>query len=242
VALALGARRARVALVARNREALERVAEEIRRARGEALVAPADVTDEAAIRAAVARAAEAFGGLRLLVPNAGIGRYGPAAEQPAEQIEQVIRINVLGTIHTVRAALPFLLAGAPSHIAAVTSSAGLIPHVGGSAYCASKAAANQYLAALRLEVLDHGVGVSWICPGAVDTPFFEGANLDPDTDLPLLARLLVRKLRPEEVARAVVRAVEHNRREVVLPPVLRLFAWSRRMTPAFADWLNRKLP
>ncbi len=242
IALELGARRARVALVSRRADALERVADEVREAGGEPLVIPADVTDEAAIRGAVERAAASFGSLRLVIPNAGIGRYGLSWEHAPSEIESLIRINLLGVIFTVRAVLPHLLDAAPAHIAAVTSSAGLIPHVRGSAYCASKAGVNQYLAAVRLEVLDRGVGVSWICPGAVDTPFFEGANLDPDTDLPLLARLFVRRLQPEGVAHAVIRAVEHNRREVVVPAMMRFFAWTRRMTPALADWINRKLP
>ncbi len=242
VAISLGARHARIALVSRRKEPLDSVAEEIERAGGEALVITADVTDAQAVRDAVERTVRSFGGLRLLVPNAGIGRYGPATEQDVTEIEQLMRINYLGAVHTIRAALPHLLDGSPSHIAAVSSSAGLIPHIGGSAYCASKAALNSYLAALRLEVLDRGIGVSWICPGAVDTPFFDGANLDPDVDLPLLARIFVRKLDPNEVARTILRAVEHNRREIVLPPMLRFFAWTRRMTPTFADYLNRTWP
>jgi short-subunit dehydrogenase len=141
--------------------------------------------------------------------------------------------------HVVRAALPHLLTAAPSHVVGVTSSAALIPHRLASAYCASKAASNAYLAALRLEVLDRGVGVSWVCPGVVDTPFIAKSELDPEADLPRLARLLVRTLTPNEVAAATLEAVEHNRAEVVLPWTMRMFAMSRRIAPRFADWLHR---
>ena len=242
VAVALGARGCRVALVARRRDALEAVAGEVEAAGGEGIPVPADLETDAGCAAAVETAVEALGGLRLLVPNAGIGRYAAVEAQPADHPEATIRINYLGTVHTVRHALPHLLAAAPSAVVAVTSSAGLIPHRLGSAYCASKAAVNAYLAALRLEVADRGVRVSWVCPGAVDTPFFDGAGLDPDHDLPLLARLLVRRLRPEEVARAVVRAAERGRPEVAIPAMLRFFAFTRRLAPTLADWVNRKLP
>ncbi len=242
VAMELGRLGCRVALVARRREALERVGEAVERAGGEAVVVPADLTSDGACREAVEAAVTAMGGLRLLVPNAGIGRYAPVEEQPPEHAEDLIRINYLGLVHTVRHALPYLLEGAPSAVVAVTSSAGLIPHRLGSAYCASKAAANMYLAALRLEVVDRGVAVSWVCPGAVRTPFFDGAGMDPDRDLPLLARLLVRRLEPAEVARAVVRAARTGRPEVVIPFTLRFFAAFRRLAPRLGDWMNRKFP
>lgn len=239
VALQLAGRGARVALLARTETALEEVAAEVRQAGGEALVVAADVQDAGAIAAAVERTVEIFGGLRLLVANAGLGRYALVEEQPAEHVETTISVNYVGMTRVVRAALPHLLTAAPSHVVGITSSAALIPHRLASAYCASKAASNAYLAALRLEVVDRGVGVSWVCPGIVDTPFVAKSELDPETDLPRLARMMVRTLKPDEVASAALRAVEHNRAEVVLPWTMKLFAMSRRLTPGFADWLHR---
>lgn len=240
VALALARRGCRVGIAARSEDRLRELAEEMERAGGKALVLPTDVRDEEAAALAVARTAEAFGKLRLVVANAGLGRYARVEEQPAEHVETTIRTNYVGMTHTVRHALPYLLRATPSHVVGITSSAGLIPHPLASAYSASKAASNAYLAALRIEVFDRGLGVSWVCPGAVATPFVEKAELDLSRDLPLLARLLVRTLTVDEVVTAVLRAVERNRREVVLPPMMRFFAWSRRMTPRFADWVNRK--
>lgn len=240
IALELGRRGCRVALVARSQEALQELAREIAEAGGEGLALPTDVRSEDQVKEAVATTVERFGSLRLVVANAGLGRYAAVDEQPAEHVETTIQTNYVGMTRLVRHSLPHLLASSPSHIAGVTSSAGLIPHRLASAYCASKAACNAYLAALRLEVVDHGVGVSWICPGLVETPFIEKADLDPAKDLPLLARVMVRSLKSDEVARAVLKAVEGNKSEVVLPPMMRFFAWTRRLTPRFADWLNRK--
>ena len=242
IALELAGRGCRIALLARRRNVLEDVAGLVEERGGESLVLPADVRDAAAVERAVQEALARFGRLEIAIPNAGLGRYALAAEHDPAEVEELFRVNVLGTINTVHAVLPHLLDNPPAHIAAIASSAGLIPHRLASAYCATKAAVIQYLAAVRLEVHDRGVGVSWVCPGAVDTPFFDGARLDPETDLPLLARLFVRTLRASEVARATVRAIERNRREVTLPPFVRFFAASRRLTPTLADWINRKLP
>jgi len=239
VALALGRRGCRVALVARSAGALDELAAEIGAAGGEGLALPADVGEEEQVAAAVAGAAEALGGLRLVVVCAGVGRYAPVEAQPAEHVATTIGVNYGGLTRTVRHALPHLLAGAPSHVVAVTSSAALIPHATASAYAASKAASNAYLAALRLEVRGRGVGVTWVCPGLVETPFLETAGLDRRAHLPRLSRWLIRPLRAEEVARATVRAVERDRREVVLPPMLTFFAAFRRVAPAFADWVHR---
>jgi short-subunit dehydrogenase len=240
IALDLARRGCRVALLARSEEPLRQLAEEMAAAGGEGLPFPTDVTSEEAVAAAVAAAVKAFGRLRLVVANAGLGRYGLVENQPAEHVETTILTNYVGMTRVVRHSLPHLLATTPSHLVGVTSSAGLIPHRLASAYCASKAACNAYLATLRLEVADRGVGVSWVCPGLVETPFVEKAELDPKKDLPLLARLLVRNLKPREVSRAVLRAVEGNQSEVVLPVMMRFFAFTRRLTPRLADWLNRK--
>jgi len=242
IALAFAGKGCRLALVARREKLLEEVAAGVLEAGGEALILPADVRDPGAVGSAVRETIAKLGGLQIVIPNAGFGRYAEASVQDPAEVEELFRVNVLGTINTVRATLPHLLENPPAHIAAVASSAGLIPHRLASAYCATKAAVIQYLAAVRLEVHDRGVGVSWICPGAVETPFFEGARLDPATDLPLLARLFVRTLDAREVASSTVRAVERNRREVAMPAFVRFFAWSRRLTPALADWINRKLP
>ncbi|MEM7050438.1 MAG: SDR family oxidoreductase [Acidobacteriota bacterium] len=239
IALELARRGARVGLLARSEDALQELAAELAEVGGEGLAVAADVRSEEQVEQAIARLVEAFGGLRLVVANAGLGRYAAVAEQPAEHVDTTIGINYVGLTRTIRHALPHLLAATPSHVVGLTSSAGLIPHRMGSAYCASKAASNAYLATLRLEVLERGVGVSWICPGIVETPFIAKADLDPSQDLPRLARIFVRHLEVDEVARATVRAIEGNKRQVVMPWMMRFFAWTRRMAPGFGDWLNR---
>jgi short-subunit dehydrogenase len=243
IAMELGRRGCRVALLARSEGPLRELAGEIAAAGGasggEGLALPADVTSEEQVAAAVEAAAERFGGLRVVVANAGLGRYAPVAEQPAEHVDVTIQTNYVGLTRTIRHALPHLLAGAPSHLVGVTSSAGLIPHATASAYCASKAASNAYLAALRVEVKGRGVGVTTLCPGLVETPFIERADLEPARHMPRLANWTVPPLTAEEVARAAVRAVVRDRREVVMPFMMRFFVAFRRLAPGFGDWIQR---
>lgn len=239
IALQLGRRGCRVALLARSQEPLQELAQDVAEAGGEGLALATDVRSEDQVKAAVEATVERFGNPRIVVANAGLGRYALVEDQPAEHVETTIQTNYVGMTRVLRLCLPHLLAAAPGHIVGVTSSAGLIPHRLASAYCASKSACNAYLATLRLEVVDRGIGVSWVCPGLVETPFIEKADLEPAKDLPLLARKLVRTLTSEEVARAVLRAVEGGKSEVVMPPMMRFFAWTRRLTPRVADWLNR---
>lgn len=240
IALELGRKGCKVALLARSEDALHKLAGEVSEAGGEGLALPTDVRSEEQIQAAVEATVKNFGGLQVVVANAGLGRYALVEDQPAEHVETTIQTNYVGMTRLVRHSLPHLLAAPPGHIVGVTSSAGLIPHRLASAYCASKAACNAYLAALRLEIVDRGVGVSWVCPGLVETPFIEKSELEPAKDLPLLARTLVRTLTTEDVARATLKAIEGNKSEVVLPLMMRFFAWTRRLTPRMADWLNRK--
>lgn len=239
ISLALGRKGCRVALVARSADALAELAGEIADAGGEALALPADVTSEEQVARAVSAAAERFGALELVVANAGVGRYATVEEQPAEHVDTTIQTNYVGLTRTVRHALPHLLAAAPSHLVGVTSSVAHIPHRNASAYAASKAASTAYLAALRIEVKGRGVGVTWVCPGLVETPFVQGADLDVKRHLPRLNNLTVRTLTPGEVAKKTVRAVERDRREVILPAMMRFYVLTRRLTPGLADWLQR---
>lgn len=240
LALELARRGCRLALVARSGDALAELAEACRTAGGEGLALPVDVRDEAGMADAVATAVERFGGLRLVVANAGLGRYAEVIDQPAEHVETTISINYVGLARTVRLTLPHLLAATPAHVVGITSSAGLIPHAHGSAYCASKAASNQYLAALRLEVKDRGVGVTMVCPGVVATPFVDKAGLDTTAHLPRLNRLTVPLLHTDQVVRATIRGIESDRRVVTLPAMLRFYAWTMRIAPGFSDWLMRR--
>lgn len=164
-----------VGLVARRRDRIESLADEIGGSGRRALVVEADVTDRAAAEAAVARVADELGRLDLLVNNAGVMLLGPIADAPVEEWEQMVQVNVLGLLYCAKAALPHLLEAAESSergvadLVNVSSVAGRVARVGSGVYNATKHAVGAFSESLRQEVTKRHVRVGLVEPGAVDT-------------------------------------------------------------------------
>jgi NADP-dependent 3-hydroxy acid dehydrogenase YdfG len=174
-ALELAGLGASVALAARRAERLEELADKIRSQGGRAEVITADVSDEQQAREAVERTAAQFGRLDTLINNAGVMLLGPAEEAPLAEWQQMVEINLLGTLYCTHVALPLLLNAArndPRHVADlvnVSSVAGRVARAGSSVYNATKHAVGAFSEALRQEVTRRHVRVSIVEPGAVET-------------------------------------------------------------------------
>ncbi len=215
ISLELAARGAQVGLIARSEEELRRLAEEI----GErATPLPADVGDRQAVTEAVDSFVEEAGGVELLVANAGIARYEPFADQDPEDADAMVRINVLGTINTVRAGLQPMLDRGRGHIVVVSSGAALRAFPWAAVYGATKAANKGFAEALRHELSGTGVSVTTVLPGEVRTSLHDEMKQIPDW------RNSENAIEPEEVARATIEAIESDRREVHVPKQVRLLA------------------
>lgn len=161
---------AKVGLVARRRDNLTALADEITRSGGTAALACADVADRAAVAAAIGEVTGRLGPADLLVANAGVG--APTTVEPlnTEAVERMFRVNVFGVVYAIEAVLPAMLARGRGHLAAVSSVAAYKGLPGESGYCASKAAVNTFLEGLRIQLRGRGVAVTTICPGFVETP------------------------------------------------------------------------
>ncbi len=162
---------ARLELFGRNEARLREAAEACRAAGGAAEIHVADVRDREAMRAAVAKALEA-GPLDVVVANAGVAS-GPAPDQPLEPeetVRAVFSINLFGQLNTIEPAIPSLVARGAGVIALVGSMMGLRALPFSPTYCASKAALHSYATSLRAKLAPHGVDLSLIVPGWVDTP------------------------------------------------------------------------
>jgi NADP-dependent 3-hydroxy acid dehydrogenase YdfG len=187
----------RVALMARSADRLAALADELGEA---ALAIEGDATDLAAQEAAVARTVDRFGALHAAFANAGRGidRPGTEAGDP-EEWRRVVDLNVMGVLYTARAALPELRR-TQGHLLLTGSAAGR-RHIKGSIYGATKWFVHGYAGNMSEEMREWGGRCTVIAPGMVDTPFFSEAKPD--------------KLQPEDVANAVMFALEQDPRAEV---------------------------
>jgi NAD(P)-dependent dehydrogenase (short-subunit alcohol dehydrogenase family) len=193
--------------------------------------AVADVTDRAALTAAVHDLVGRLGPVDLLVANAGIGLETSAVEFRAADIEAQVRVNLIGVANSVEAVLPGMLERQRGHLVGISSLASYrgLPKMAG--YCASKAGLNALLDSLRLELRPHGIAVTTICPGWIRTA--------------LTANIRVPKpylLEVEDAARHIVEAVRRRRPFYAFPPPaarrVRLLRW---LPAGLSDWALRRV-
>ncbi|RBI62224.1 SDR family NAD(P)-dependent oxidoreductase [halophilic archaeon] len=199
-ARALAEAGADVALAARREERLESLAADVEREFGvDALAIPADVSDEAQVEAMVDRTVDAFGGLDVVVNNAGLGREeGDLTDLSTEKYRQMMDVNVDGSFFTARAALPHLRESAGT-LVFLGSFAGQYPRPGAAVYAATKWWTRGFALSLAGSVGEDGVGVTVVNPSEVRTKF------GSEDDDPFEARFEEGEVtEPEEVADAVV--------------------------------------
>src|SRR6188472_1567840 len=139
-----------------------------------ALAGSVDVRAAAAVQGFVDRTVERFGGLDILVANAGVGAYGAFMDTHGEWVDEMIDTNVKGFLHTVRAGLPALLQSSSADLVGVTSIAGQRAPEGEAVYAASKHAQIGFMRSLDHELYRRGVRCSILAPGGVETAFAMG--------------------------------------------------------------------
>ncbi|MGW3210559.1 SDR family NAD(P)-dependent oxidoreductase [Streptomyces sp. NPDC001135] len=209
----------RLVLNGRDATRLEQVAAQV-----DALALPADLTRPGADRRLTDLVLDHAGRLDLLVAGAGVGWAGDFTAMPHARIDEIVGVDLLATLHLVRALLPHMVAAGTGRIVLVGSVAGSLGVRGEAVYSAAKAALAAFADALRYELRRTGVGVTHVIPGAVDTPFFERRGA-PYT------RTWPRPVSPERVADAVWSAVLHGRDEVYVPGWLGFPARVRGVAP-----------
>jgi 3-oxoacyl-[acyl-carrier protein] reductase len=153
-----------------------------------AVTLPTDVRDPGQVAALVAATVAAHGRLDIVVANAGVGAYGPFLELDPEQLELMIDVNLKGVMYTARAALPHLLQAGGGDFVSLASVAGVNAFPGEAVYNASKFGQVGFTRALDLELREHGVRCTSICPGGVATDFAIGTGRTPD--MPELAEMM----------------------------------------------------
>ncbi len=170
-----------------------------------AVAAATDVRDPAAVDALVAATVQAHGRLDIVVANAGVGAYGPFLELEPEQLELMVDVNLKGVMYTARAALAHLVAGGGGDFISLASVAGVNAFPGEAVYNASKFGQVGFVRALDIELREHGVRCSSICPGGVATDFAIGTGRT--AGMPELDAMMS----PDDVAEVVMFALTRPR-------------------------------
>jgi short-subunit dehydrogenase len=230
IARAFAGRGCTLGLVARGREGLDTLAAELPGSGHRVLVA--DVAEAGSIAAAV----EQFGDLDVLVANAGLTHYMPFAELPLDKAEQMNAVNWMGTIHTVRAALPRMLERRRGHIVIVSSGGGLRGFPEAAVYNGTKAAQRGFAEALRLELAGTGVSVTTVYPGEIETSLHDHEW----NTMPAWYRR-ERRSPPGPLGESVVKAVAEGRRELFHPPIVRLLRVVNGLSPGLGDLIVRRI-
>jgi NADP-dependent 3-hydroxy acid dehydrogenase YdfG len=212
IARAAGAEHAKVALIARGRDGLEAAAREIETLGGESLVLPLDVADADAVLQAAERIVQAWGGIDVWVNNAMVSVFAPIHATTPAEFRRVTEVNYLGTVHGTLAALEHMRPRNSGVIVQIGSALAYRSIPLQSAYCASKAAIRGFTDSLRAELWHDKseIKLTMVQLPAVNTPQFDVVR----NKLAGHARPLGRIYQPELIARAVLYAIAHPRREI----------------------------
>ena len=176
-----------------------------------------DVRNPADLEAIVGETVDRFGRLDILVANAGVGAYGPFLELSPQHLEEMIDVNVKGTLYAVRAALPHLIESGEADLVTIASEAGRRGLPLEAVYCASKFAQVGFTRAMDHELREQGVRCTNICPGGVATEFAMGRGRTPE--MPELAGMMSGEDVAEVVLFALTRPRTHRVLETAFRPV-----------------------
>mgnify|MGYP003466130895 FL=1 len=229
---------ARLTLIARDRDRLERAAQELRAQPGGATVRieSLDIRDEAAVQACMQRIADADGRIDMLINSAGILREGRIESLPLTDFREVMEINFFGLLIATRAALPYLKAS-HGRLVNIASVAGLTGVFGYTPYCSSKHALVGLTESLRYELAPMGITVHLVCPGEFDSPMTDelDASRTPENRAHTQT---IPKASVESIAEATLAGIRSDRFLIVPGRMTRTVAFALRHFPALTRALG----
>lgn len=232
VARNLAARQNRLVLTARRADRLEQLSAEVRTLGSEAVVVPGDLTDAALRAELLEKTKQSFGGLDILINNAGLGGIGTFASADEKRLRQIMEVNFFAPAELMRGALPLLRDSVDGVIVNVGSVLGHCATPKKSEYCASKFALHGLTDALRMELAKAKVDVILISPSTTSSEFF-GQAIRSDGK----AAVNKNPMSPDQAAKHIVRAIQNGRREVILSLGGKLLVWADRLLPGIVSRL-----
>lgn len=229
---------AHVVLAARSEAKLDEIAQTLP---GNNLVVPTDVTKEPDVKTLVDKTIQTYGRIDYLINNAGYGVFAAVVDADVHDFRGMMDVNYFGTVLCTKYVLPHMLKANKGHIINMASVAGKIATAKSAAYAASKFAVIGFTDSLRLELNGTGIEVTTICPGPVETPFFDRA----DADGQYVAKVKSFMIKPEEVVCAVLKTAEKPQAEIILPNLMKVVV---RLSQSFPNlvrkvgrrWMNQK--
>ncbi|PTQ91427.1 SDR family NAD(P)-dependent oxidoreductase [Agitococcus lubricus] len=241
-AIRLGSLGCRVIISDRNANALAETATLLHSQSVENYSEVVDVADWQAMQVLADKVHQQYGVLDILVNNAGVATAGEFLHTPIEDWHWVMSINLMGVVHGCKAFGTEMAARGQGHIVNVASAAGYYAAPDMSAYSASKHAVMGLTESLRLELAEHNVGVSAICPGVINTNIVAAMRTHGEvvkSQAKLVDIYRKRNYGPEGVAEAVVSAVKHNRGVVPVSPEAWVLYAGKRLVPEVMDVVQR---
>lgn len=193
------------------------------------LTVVADVRDLGEMQSATDKGIDRFGGIDIVVANAGIGVFGSVLNVDPAAFKTLLDINALGVFHTVRAALPSVIERR-GYVLVVSSLAAYTPVPGSASYSLAKAGVEHFANALRLEVAHHGVDVGSAHMSWIDTPLVRESKADLSSFRDMIASLpgpLSETTSVEKCGEAFVEGIEGRKRQINCPGWVGLFRWLR---------------
>jgi short-subunit dehydrogenase len=242
LALMLASQCAKVVIAARRADRLEQIAEQCRMFCGEVMVVPTDVSDEEQCKALIEKTIAAYGRLDMLINNAGLAASALFDEFPDLNLFQhTMDVNFYGAVYCTYYALPHLKQ-TKGRIVAVSSMGGKAAIPYNTPYCSSKYAMHGFYDSLRMELYQHGVSITMICPWWVATEFHESQMNKDGIPRGERGRAYYTKktMTSDQCAQVVLNAAFKRRREVLMGPGA-LAVWLKALAPGLLDWLAVKV-
>lgn len=227
-----------VAGTARREEKLMALRDEIAQLsgnHGDFLPLTGDVTDRQSIENAVAQTIEVYGRLDILVANAGVGHRGALVDAEWDELETLLRTNIDGVLHSIRACVPHMRKQGGGHIMTISSVTFNLVSPYAASYAASKAFVTSIANSIRMELEEDNIKVTDFLVGRTETEFNEkrlGGGARSSSSIPTMSS--------EQVADAIVKAATQNKKTVVLRFFDRLIVWGNRLVPGIIGMLAKR--
>ena len=220
---------ANIILVARRKEKLEQVEDELKKFHVTTMSYQCDVSDKVQVKQMSQIVLEKFHSVDILVNNAGFAIYGSVSDLSIDEIESQMQTNYFGMIYCIKNFMPTMIEKKSGHIVNVASVAASFGLPGIASYCASKFAMLGFSEGLKHELKDTGVGVTVVSPIMVRTDFFDHPSFEK------MPKYSPTSLSSKTVAKAILKAANSSRLEIIVPSVVRGAVWFKHTFPYFVN-------